>query len=47
MAGQMLLDDVIVPEMVTMPGLRKGRYLTLQERYEEWRPTPEGGAGDQ
>ena len=29
-------------ESVAQPGLREGRYLTLQERYREWLATPEG-----
>ncbi len=29
---------------IIQPGLRPGRYLTLQERYLEWRYTPEGRA---
>jgi hypothetical protein len=28
--------------LITAPGLRPGRYLTLQQRYEEWRATPDG-----
>ena len=27
---------------ITMPGLRPGRYLTLQERYDEWRASDDG-----
>lgn len=27
---------------IVQPGLRLGRYLTLQERYKEWRATSDG-----
>jgi hypothetical protein len=30
------------PSGYVLPGLREGRYLTIQEQYEEWRESPEG-----
>ena len=31
-----------VPQNIDMPGLRPGRYLTLQERFEEWLASEDG-----
>jgi hypothetical protein len=30
------------PSGYVLPGLREGRYLTIQAQYEEWRESPEG-----
>lgn len=30
------------PALISAPGVREGRYLTLQERYEEWRASAQG-----
>lgn len=42
--AQLSLDEAALHSTrnITQPGLRVGRYLTIQERYEEWRVTTDG-----
>jgi hypothetical protein len=36
-------ESLTFDSLITMPGLRPdGRYISLQQRYEEWRATPDG-----
>lgn len=46
-AGTVSLDEALEGHLhstrnITQPGLRVGRYLTIQERYDEWRITFDG-----
>lgn len=36
------LDDLAAASNVSVPGLRVGRHLTLQQRYLEWRASEDG-----
>lgn len=36
-------EPTIWDSNVVTPGLRPGGHLTLQERYDEWRDSPDGG----
>lgn len=36
------MNDQLTMESIAQPGLRPGRHLTLQERFEEWLATDQG-----
>jgi hypothetical protein len=42
MTDQLTLDTFARQHTTVMPGLRVGRLLTLQERFEEWLASPDG-----
>jgi len=41
---QLTLEQAAAARNIDQPGLRVGRHLTLTERYQEWRRTPDGEA---
>lgn len=44
MTTQTTLETWARESATVLPGLRVGRHLSIQERYDEWRATPDGEA---